>query len=220
MLPSTTSSISSRIDAGALDQGLRRPARPGRRSGRRERRPFPCAPGRSGVRTQSTITARFIGSPRIESTSLVTVPGRSCDSHAAFRVDCRSASRPSTASVDKTCGRSWPFPAASASAACAAPRLSSGLSISTILAAPSVSAQNNRPPLNGGKPTPKISPRSTSRTSRTTLASRIRVASSTIGRNSRAVICSWREFLLLADVGLDQSSASAGSGVPRPVLSL
>ena len=70
------------------------------------------------------------------------------------------------------------------------PKWASGLSNSTIFAAPSVSAQNSSPPLNGGKPTPKIRPRSTSRTSRTTLASRIRVASSTIGKNSRWVICS------------------------------
>ena len=35
------------IDAGALDERLARPARPGRRSGRRERRPSPRGPGQS-----------------------------------------------------------------------------------------------------------------------------------------------------------------------------
>ena len=65
------------------------------------------------------------------------------------------------------------------------PKSPSGLSSSIILAAPSVSAQNSSPPLKGGKPVPKISPRSTSRGSRTIFSARIRVASNTIGRKSR-----------------------------------
>ena len=118
---------------------------------------------------------------------------------------------PRASGADKTARPSAPSRGASRSARTVCPEVHNVASRSTTAPAPWLSHHRRIPPRNGGNPIPRISPMSTSAGSRTIPSSSTRVASSSMGRNSRSVISSSRQrFLGCLVLGDDREDGRVG----------